>query len=168
MEVDILLNEDKVFLFAGASLKHAYGSIFWASPCGLLGLLMHAGVYKRGRDAGAGCQWVTIQEEQDNPCSFCPLFSTVKEGTFEIGTCPTLHSGSNWSIKCWQSIMHLGRWGRQTCWRHIALCLDKSKAVTSSCCREIVSPEGAIHRIDSNFLIWEHTIEICPKKRFYL
>lgn len=97
-----------------------------------------------------------------------PSFPTVKEGTFEIGTCPTLHSGSNWSIKCWQSIMHLGRWGRQTCWRHIALCLDKSKAVTSSCCREIVSPEGAMHRIDSNFLIWEHTIEICPKKRFYL
>lgn len=82
-----------------------------------------------------------------------PSFSTLKEGTFEIGTCPELRSDSNWSIKCWQSIMYLGRWNRLTYWRHIVFGLvDASKTVTSSySCSETVCPEGEAHRMNPDF-----------------
>lgn len=74
------------------------------------------------------------------------FFYTLKEGALGMWTSPSLLSGSNWSIKCWKSIMYLGRWDRLTYWRRIVLCLvDKAGQLCHTPAVKLC-PKGVRHR----------------------
>lgn len=136
------------------------------------------GIYVSGRETGKGGKQMTPPKKSWRQIVTCSdhCFYTFKEGALQMWTCPSLLWDGNWSIKCWKSIMYLGRWNRLTYWRlTVSYLVDKAGQL-----RHIVAvklcPKGVRHR-GSHILMYLNFTErksvndvlaVYPGKKSYL